>query len=311
MRLNWMFILLLPIGLAGQKVDAYLTSTEIYPGQVDTLTITISSLEDQVVLPVFKDTISSRVEVFGQSEWDTTMLGNGLSFSKSLFVSSFDTGYIVLPPVQVVVGDSAVSSAPLLFHVVGEQVDLSQNIKGATGIEKFPITWQEVLKYSGYVVGIVLFLIVVYQLFRRFYLNRKSNEEVLSDSVSDRPFMEVFWERYEAVAALISTEHSWSGVVEKQVCSELSDLVRSYLEYRYKIAAMENTTARILQLVKTAIAQVQIEEKVKLVLLFTDQVKFAKGIAMKDDCERLLQQIKSLVEETIVDEVETKTATEN
>lgn len=59
---------------------------------------------DQIIFPVYKDTISKNIELIKETETQITESGNDKTFKKSYIITSFDTGLNVIPslPLRVV-----------------------------------------------------------------------------------------------------------------------------------------------------------------------------------------------------------------
>lgn len=300
------FIAFLPIGLSAvdmenASAEMYLSKENILVGQPDTLTIALKARERKVVLPSFEDTLTKSVEVLGMSTWDTAFAADGDSYFKQLYVTSFDTGFFVVPPIVFLVGFDSILTRPLLLQVSGEKVDLSKNILDIAEIEEFPITLMEIVKYIGVIILVFILFFIGYKYFKSMYLKYKLNKESSKEIIPEVPFIELFWADYAILEKALAEEKSWGEVAEKRYTSKLSNLLRTYIEDRYGIAAMENTSAQILAQARARINDVKLEEEVRSILVFADQVKFAKGRVVKSDLDLYLLNLQKFVKKTFVE----------
>lgn len=282
--------------LNGQRVTAYLSKEIILTGEPDTLTLKVNSPSNLVVFPQFKDTLSENLELLGVGAIDTSVSDLGFSYVQQLYFTAFDTGFFVVPPVKVTCSDSAYESNPLLLTVQGVQVDLQQNIRDINDIEDAAVTLQEVLLIVGKVLLFLIVILLVIRLVRILYLKYRLSKESKEEEVEEVPFMDVFWEKLKG----IEEQKYWQKGEVKKYHSQVTELMRLYLEHRYQIKAMEQTTAEILQQLKVVVSERILFEKIEQTLRFADMVKFAKAKGVQDQHEKAIDNLKELVSLTLV-----------
>ena len=79
---------------------------------------------------------------------------------------------------------------------------------------------------------------------------------------------------------------------------ELTDIVREYVEYRYRIPALESTTAELpVHLQRTGIPQRETDRLLRILIL-ADTVKFARARPLPDDHSRCMQDARAFLEAT-------------
>ncbi len=279
-----------------QEINTYITSTEILMGQPDTLVVQVSSVQASVSLPEFQDTITSQLEIYYTTKWDTSIVENSVSYTKQIVFSCFDTGFVVVPPLQINGQDTSYYSRAHLLHVRGEEVNIQDNIRDIKGQKGSPITVLEVL----FVVLILLLLLAVLYLVRSFYVNHKLIKDVLPIVEPEIPFMDVFWSELDR----LKDEEVWRADPKKYQ-SEVSDLLRGYLAYRYDFNAKESTTRDLIQRLRTLVPESVLIEKIGLILNFSDLVKFAKAKGVEDQYKNVISNIKEVVlktQITVIDE---------
>ncbi|HWS01405.1 MAG TPA: hypothetical protein VN249_12360, partial [Prolixibacteraceae bacterium] len=93
----------------------------------------------------------------------------------------------------------------------------------------------------------------------------------------------------------------------KDYYTRLTDIIRTYLEERYEVPAMEQTTQEILSQFKGECSQIKgkLYTGLQNTLDTADLVKFAKYIPLPDENHYVMVHAYSLVEETKPEPVET------
>lgn len=244
--------------------------------------------------PIIPDTFSL-MEIVTRSPVDTLVnaSGNTITNSQHFVITSFDSGYHVIPPFSInykLSGDTTTFSAetePLLITVSSIPVDTTRAIKDLKGQVHISFSWIEILPYLGILLLAVLAGFLVY----RYLETRKRKVAAPVIPTIKRPAHEI------ALEALKELDESklWQQGNYKAYYTGLSDITRTFIENRWSVAAMEMTTDEILHL--TIIAN-QIPEnysQVKYLLELADLVKFAKVIPVANDNEQSMRAAISFV----------------
>ncbi|MFT6716409.1 MAG: hypothetical protein ACJA0Q_001048 [Saprospiraceae bacterium] len=285
-----------------QQINTYLSQGKVLVGQPDTLTIQITSPIEAVLLPEFQDPLSAELEVLFVGKVDSTFSDLGYQFTQQIYITSFDTGSFLIPFVTFHVKDSTIQSRSMSVGVVGAKVDLSSNIHGIQDIEDEPITMQEVLVVIGKVMGFLVAALLIIWVARWYYNKYKLNKKLKDDVVPEIPFMDTFWPN------LVKIEEAkyWQKGEVKEFHSLVTALMRSYLEHRFKINAMEQTSDEILTQLQILVGDKMLFAKIEQTLLFADMVKFAKATGVQGQHEKAIENLKELVALT-----ELKSTTDN
>ncbi len=229
----------------------------------------------KIFFPVFPDTIK-KFEIVQRTKIDTLKSADGKteSLQQQLTLTSFDSGFYVLEPVVFYFqnpgkpdSDSASTEAQLIT-VRTIQVDTTQAIKDIKATLDVPFTFKEALPYIiGVLVALVFTLLILRELKRR----KKKIVPVLVKTPS-RPSHEI------ALEALKRTEEEklWQQGFLKKYHSAVSEIIRSYIEHRYSIHALEYTTDETLEHFRGNLINEEAKEKLKHMLQLADMVKFAK-----------------------------------
>lgn len=266
------------------KATATLDSNTIKIGQQVKLKLSIQYRADKgkqikVQWPEIADTLRKEVEVVGQSKLDTLIpdKNNPMQFvqSKTLYVTSFDSGYWAIPPIKFMVnGDTnGIFTEPLLLHVGGVAVDTTAAIKDIKAPFAETYTFVDWLKDNMWVVWTAVAVLVLTLLI--IYFVRKMNKikpVVPEVEVPKIPAHIIAYEKLEK----LKNEKLWQEGKMKLYYSSLTDIVREYIENRFKIQALEQTTDEIIHGFRNVAIDEESKSKLKQVLVLSDLVKFAK-----------------------------------
>lgn len=238
------------------------------------------------------------VEVVSRGALDTVSKGNQLMLAQNLTLTSFDSGYHRIPPIPVYFtiegrADSArTNELPLevaTFPITADTARL-QPIKN---IIREPLRFRDVLPYvlAGAAAALLIGLVL-------FFLRRRRPEQA-APPPPPRPAHELALEKLSA----LRKAQLWQGGDIKGFHSELSHILREYLENRYRMPALESTSAEILSHVqKTDVPPVWIHA-LREILQTADLVKFAKAVPPVTIHEEMLARAAQFVEETREKEV--------
>jgi hypothetical protein len=281
MRKLFSFIaaIFLCLSLGGQdvKVEARLDSSNIYIGDQVDYSVTISQPAGiSLLIPSYTDTLHNGLEILSQSEIDSSYSESGeLVLKKTYTITSFDTGYYQIPPFyteyQTKQGKKAFYSdyVPLRVNRVDiAPPDSSDVIFDITGPGKVGYGAEEILPW----VFLVLVAIVAGWLIYRYLPRKKEKKEERGPPIPDEPVHIIVFRELDK----LEKKGLWQAGKIKEFYSELTDILRYYLEIRYGIPAPEMTTEEIITgLTRKDIGDDQIL-RLKKILQNADLSKFAK-----------------------------------
>jgi len=259
--------------------------------------------ENQIGLfPSFKDTITSKLEIVQQSPIDTLINSeNGLkTLSQQLTITSFDTGHWVIPPLPFGLmqkGDTAydiLKSEPLLLNVFTVEVDTTKDIKPITLPMGEPYTLGEIIPYVAIVLAVGILVFAIFY----FYQRKKKNKPLFVKK--PKPLLPPHEEAINRLQEL-RLKKLWQNDRLKEYYSELTDIIRYYIERRFEFQAMEMVSSEIIDRLEGE-AQVNDQAKAKLqaTLELADLVKFAKSGATAIENDTSLNNCIDFVNETKV-----------
>ncbi|MGQ7868773.1 hypothetical protein [Sunxiuqinia sp. sy24] len=290
-----------PIAQA-QKIQAraVIDSTNILIGDQINLRIELDQPNNvNIEFPVIGDSLSTTVEVVEQSPLDTFQLDaeNQIKIIQNLTITSFDSGRQAVPPFYFLLKYDelydTIETLPAEFFVHSMPIDTTKgpvDIKSPYGA---PVTLKEV---SPYILGVILIGALLFFLF--YYIERKrKNKPIFAKPEKPKEPAHIV-----ALRELdrIKEEKLWQTEEIKSYYSLVSDTLRTYIEDRFRIQAMEYTTDETLRAFenhKNLVSPKSLEE-LKNILSLSDLVKFAKYHPLPDDHNLTLMNAYFFVNQT-------------
>lgn len=281
------------------KVKATLDSTRILLGDQINLRLEIEKPANlQVEFTRIPDTLAEKIEIVKRFPIDTTLLDNQqVKLVQNFLITCFDSGVYRIPPFMASIKQEGLTESvyteELILEVMTMKIDTT---RGPTDIKMpydAPLTLKEVTPYilGIMLVGAILFLLL-YSIKRK-----KKNLPFLSMPAKPKEPAHVV-----ALRELdrIKEEKIWQKEKIKEYYSEVTDVLRTYIEDRFSIPAMEQTTDEILtsfKVRKDLIGEKQMNHLVHILPL-ADLVKFAKYQPLPDDHSLVLVNAYFFVNDT-------------
>jgi hypothetical protein len=299
MRSIGILLLLWPILAQAQVPSASLDTAVLRIGEQVELLLAIDLPTDapagMVNWPVFGDTLINQLEVVRKGPVDSVQDAAGLHLTQRIFLTSFDTGHWAIPPFTFVVSGSPQETSPLLIEVRNVALDDPKVQRPAKTIYEVPFSigyWirahlVELLAGLGALVLIIAGL---------FYLTRK--RKTVPAPVVEAPMEPVHLRTLRSLREL-DASRLWQQGEHKAYHSRITDLLRSYIEERYQVPAMESSTDELLQ--ELGVSPMNNEQRTHLenMLRLADLVKFAKAKPTPAENEQMMAGAIRFVEATL------------
>ncbi len=303
--LTYMSLVLALCSMAQERSLSISTDRELFMiGEKAVLEVVLRShASDTVAFPVIGDTIISELEVLERSKLDTNYEGDDLSqrvFTQRITFTSFDTGYFPITPRIATINGKEVLSNPLLVSIATVEVDTSKGIYDIKGVAEAPFSLKEWLieNQQYFYIGIPLLILIV---LLSLWLARRKPEEVVEPVVPPVIAHVRALERLDQ----LKQQELWQKGEIKHYYSELTEILREYIEYRFLVPALEQTTDEIhASLRRNPDIGSPSLSQLKQLLFLADLVKFAKEKPESRENEMNLQMAYDFVQETKREEVE-------
>ncbi len=289
LKLHLLFFLI-TTSLFAQKVTTSIDTTRNKIGAEFKLTLKTSvTNKDKVVFPKAKN--FGALEVINSYKIDTVKTNDKWELIKQYGVTQFDTGKFTIPRIPILINGKLSYSDSLKVEVFNVKVDtLKQkmyDVKDVAQVETSSIWWK-------YLLGILLLVgiaALAYWLIKKYQNQPKEEEPVYTSPI----------EKATSLLQQLETKELWQKGEVKGYYSELTDIVRNYIEEEIEIPAMESTTSELI----TELRRVANQKKLKLsketlvnlekVLMQADLVKFAKVKPLDFEIEEDKKRITSTI----------------
>lgn len=286
---------------ASPYVERKLDADSIFLGSQTKLLLSVATPGDYLwQWPLTADQITEKVEIVSQSGIDTvSQKGSDLvMLNKYLLITSFDSGFHAIPPFVFkyqLPGDTVwntIETEPALIFVAGLEVDLNLPIRDIKDPIRAPLTFMEILPWL-----LLAILVVTGILLYRRYLKRKK-ERVVHMPKPIKPKIPPHTIALDAMEQLRQKKLWQSGLI-KEYHTELTDILRHYLESRFIIMALEMTTSEIMGEPVVQRIPSQAREKLQIIFERADLVKFAKSIPLPAQHEESFAYAVDFIRATI------------
>jgi hypothetical protein len=262
---------------SGQQisVEAKLDTSAILLGDQTILRLQARlPVNQKISFPQLTDSVTNKILIVSSSKADTTVdkgHPENQIITRDYTITSFDTGYHAIPALKFSTSTDSIKTNTLFLEVLSVAIDTTKAIFDIKQPLAVNYTWLDWITDNWAWIAIALFgIIAIWALI--YYFRKQPLNKVKSEK--HQPYVPPHQIALEKLKNLRSSR-LWESEV-KQFHSELSDIIREYLEKRYAIHALEQTTAEIFAALKKS--PISADEKVKLnkILTLADLVKFAK-----------------------------------
>jgi len=300
-----LFFLLFKISI-GQKINisAALDSTKIRIGEQVKLDLYVSYSAKQnnlkIQWPNIADTITDKIEVISVSVIDTTSSDKSnpdiIQQHQQITISAYDSGYFAIPGFKFFINNDSANafytqSLFLEVHTVptDSSITKTKDIKPPFA-EAFNWKWYSKYFYWGFSFLVIIILIILITI----YFTKKNKIVVLKSEKPKIPAHIIALQSLEK----IKNEQIWKEEKTKEYYSSISDTIRLYIEERFKVNALESTTAEIMKAFRSQVVDKESKDKLQQLLMLSDLVKFAKQFPIISEHTFTLQNAFDFVNET-------------
>jgi hypothetical protein len=282
------------------KVTASFDSSLIYIGDQIGFSIIIDQpANTRLALPFFKDTLCKNIEIVNGPVYDSVKLNdNRLKIIEKYLVTSFDSGHYQLPPVFAEIrnekGLKRFYSDYSMLEVARVRIaprDTTIKIFDIIKPYRAPVTLGEILPWILLAATITAGIWLLIRLIRKF----RKPETVIESIIHRDPAHIIAFRELEK----LRDEMLWQKGEIKKYYTRLTEILRQYLEDRFRVFSLELTTSETLaELVKAGFRKDESYNKLKDVLSGADLVKFAKYKPLQDENEMHFEKSWDFVQKT-------------
>jgi hypothetical protein len=301
---NFLLLILLLTGFtlsaAAQNitVEARLDQPTIRIGDQTNLRLTVHQpVKQKVNFPKLTDTLISKVQIVG-SRLDTVYDKNDrnqATVTQSYTITSFDQGTYTIPSYSLGSAAGVLKTNELTLMVQTVQIDTTKAIYDIKQPLAVTYTFWDWLRdnWGWVVLGLAILLAaggIIWYLKKR----PKVEKPVIKHAEPEIPAHAVAINKLQQ----LRDKKLWQQDAVKEYYSELSDIMREYLEKRYVIKTYERTTEEIFAALKYMDIANESRAKLNQVMILADLVKFAKEKPLPVDNELSMENALAFVLKT-------------
>lgn len=288
------------------QTQTSLNKNECLIGDQLKLELILSKPKDKPVsFPILKDTLSKSVEIINASGIDTIFKENNqVKLRQTLTITSFDTGAIVIPPLPFIAQHDSTSDTiytnELLLTVHALPVDTTKKtIYDIKPPLTEPFSWKEILNYILW--GLLILLIIAIAIY--IYLRLRKNKPIIpiAEKPKDPPYVIALRDLDK-----LKDKKLWQKQLFKQYYSELTDILRIYIEEQFNIPALESVSSELINYLKQYPFDEELVRNMNALFTTADFVKFAKAEPLPDENDWHFKNAYSFVEKTKPAGIESK-----
>lgn len=288
-----LFSLLSILSVEAQRASAHATvqPSEILIGEQALINLQVIAPKDQEILfPVYQDSIVAGLEVLSMGNADTTILDNVRTINMKYLVTSFDSTLYYIPSIPISDGvdtiysnsfglkvtapelkDSTVAYLEKMHAGETDSIDFKElQLSDIKSIQKAPFSWRDFLSLLWIPLIILLLLAIIGGI---IYLIIRKNKK--GYFFTPPPLLPAHVRAMKSLDK-IKEEKIWQQNRYKEFYTQITDVLRRYINERFGINSMEMTSGEILSIIRTKSEEDSVYENLKQVLIVADLVKFAK-----------------------------------
>ena len=276
-QLFYLLLFISTIGFAQKPmIKAEIDTTNIRIGEQFNLQISVGEIQN-VIIPKLE---LKGLEIIDSTKIDT--LKNSLI--RRYILTGFDSGSFYIPQQQIFVKNQAFLTDSLLVNVATIAIDTTKVKKfPIKSIKSEPFTFDDFKIYAYLLIAALA--IISFWIYWFVVRKQKENEEEATYKAMP-PYEEAIYRLNELDEKLL-----WQNNKIKEYYSELTEIIRGYIERKLKVPALENTTDEVLDMLKDFKDSDAIQtsketlKKLKELLREADLVKFAKSKPLANEIE--------------------------
>jgi hypothetical protein len=280
------------------QVEAKLQQYTIRIGDQTKLFLSVHQpVKERVNFPKLADTLTGKVQVISGNKPDTLFDKNDrahATVTQSYIITSFDAGTYTVPPLSFGTTGGVLKTNELTLQVISVKVDTTKGIYDIKQPMMVSYTFFDWLRdnWMWVALGIIVILLIGGGIW--YLTKRPKNIPVFREVKPVIPAHTIALSKLQQ----LRDKKLWQQNEIKQYHSELSDVLREYLEKRYQVKTQEKTTDEIFAGLKHMAIADENRNKLRQILVLADLVKFAKEKPIPAENEQSMDSAVSFVVNT-------------
>jgi len=293
---GFLLLMLITLQVQSQKLNVSINADTILIGDIYSLEMSVENIgNSKIFFPEFTDTIGNgKIEIVETYPNDTL----GTKILKKWDLSIYYPGVFQVAGFSALLQhengiiDTLKSFDPVTIYVKTIEVDTSKAFKPIKAPKSIPYPYKEVAKkYGPYLLGLIALISLLIYLWYR-YKNKDVPKYIKPKTALDF--------HQEAISKLkeIDQQKLWQEGNIKEYYLEISETLRTYIEGRFDVNAMESTTDEIIEDFLQDGLNKALTKKLKEVLQQCDLAKFAKFQPLGEENMRMMKMAQNFVAHT-------------
>lgn len=269
-----------------------------YPAHITPASIEFPEFEtDQAI----NDTIDILEANSPKTKSSTDNQGNPMmTWQQDFSVGIYAGGNIEIGPFSVIIGNGEVKdtifSNVATIAVGTPELQEDKGFVGIKAIEKDPFTlWEKIMMWlKAYWLWVLIpALLIIGTIILVKYLKKKPETSVPTEPQIPIPI--------QLLTKLEQVEQAaiWKDGKHKEYYSDVTDVIRRYLEYKYQIPALEKTSNEILQSLSLSSINKNDYNQLQNLFALSNMIKFAKSSAVAEENIQAMTIAKGLINKEI------------
>lgn len=221
------------------------------------------------LFPLINDTSMGNFRLVELAKIDTFFSGNDVVVAHHYKITCFEDSTQVFPSLVFRNGATDIfTTKPIPINVSSPNIDSAQDIKPIKDIILLPLSKDEVFSYMF--ISFILLAVVLLLYF--IYIKYIRKENLFDREKPEDP------PHVKALSALkqVETENLWQRGQVSEYYDRISDILRAYIEKRFGIKALEQTTRQLLLAMNEIQLPDYIVQDIDEIMTKSDLAKFAK-----------------------------------
>ncbi|MFW5850900.1 MAG: hypothetical protein ACOCWB_01625 [Bacteroidota bacterium] len=278
----------------GQRSSASLDTNEVMIAQPFDLQVSLLLPPDSLVLfPQEEESFLSQFECIRCTDIDTlSKTETELELLVSYTLSRFEPGSVSFRAGPYIIGkNDTLWSNNLTLSVHMPQVDTAGVIMPIKAIKQPVYTWRDWLPDFLLYAGIVLFVLIFIFLALKYGKHLKKPRVLHTNIIQETPYEKALRELDE-----LDAKELWRDGKHKIHYTELTDILRTYVEDAFDIAVFEKTSDDFFHiLTSSGKLSTSMFDDMRVLLTESDFVKFAKHKPEKDTVYKHTSIVRAIV----------------
>lgn len=270
----------------------------------------ISKTNQKIKFPEFKDEIIDEIILIEEYSLDTLTDKNHTVYRKKYLITSFTDSLYILPSIKIKVDNINYYTDSLLLKVTPLRVDSSfmSKLDTTKAVQIFDIKepvsapwtfsefWQQ---FGDYILlGLLIAIIVTFSVI--YIIKKRQNKPIIKIEKPKEPAYNIALKNLQK----LKEKKLWQQEKTKEYYTELTQILRVYIEDQFFIPALEQTSIEIIESLNIQQNKFNIEDikTLKNILFIADLVKFAKSKPLPNENEMFLKHAVEFVENSKPDE---------